>query len=125
LQLTLGLTPLGYDTNTTLLVIYIVKGYFACRKGDDMENGNIIAINNLVKRFDDITAVNGLNLEIRKGEMFGFLGPNGAGKTTTISILCGLLKPTAGSARIADFDIAKEPLKVKQLIGKSSPTKDL
>jgi ABC-type uncharacterized transport system ATPase subunit len=125
LQLTLGLTPLGYDTNTTLLVIYIVKGYFACRNGDDMENGNIIAINNLVKRFDDITAVNGLNLEIRKGEMFGFLGPNGAGKTTTISILCGLLKPTAGSARIADFDIAKEPLKVKQLIGKSSPTKDL
>jgi ABC-2 type transport system ATP-binding protein len=82
-----------------------------------MENGNIIAINNLVKRFDDITAVNGLNLEIRKGEMFGFLGPNGAGKTTTISILCGLLKPTAGSARIAGFDISKEPLKAKELIG--------
>jgi ABC-2 type transport system ATP-binding protein len=85
--------------------------------GRNPQNGNIILINDLVKRCDDITAVNGLNLEIRKGEMFGFLGPNGAGKTTTISILCGLLKPTAGSARIAGFDISKEPLKAKELIG--------
>jgi ABC-2 type transport system ATP-binding protein len=81
------------------------------------QNGNSIVINDLVKRFDDITAVKGLNLEICKGEMFGFLGPNGAGKTTTISILCGLLKPTSGSARIAGFDISKEPLKVKEHIG--------
>ena len=78
---------------------------------------NLIVIDDLVKRFDEITALNGLNLEIRKGEMFGFLGPNGAGKTTTIRILCGLLKPTAGSARIAGFDIGKDPLKVKELIG--------
>jgi ABC-2 type transport system ATP-binding protein len=61
--------------------------------------------------------VNGLNLEIGAGEMFGFLGPNGAGKTTTISMLCGLLAPTAGSATIAGFDIAREPEKVKGLIG--------
>ena len=54
---------------------------------------NEIVIKDLVKRFGDITAVNGLNLEIRKGELFGFLGPNGAGKTTTISILCGLIHP--------------------------------
>ena len=81
------------------------------------QNGNIIAINDLVKRFDDITAVNGLNLEIRKGEMFGFLGPNGAGKTTTISMLCGLIKPTAGSAKIDGYDISKDPLKVKERIG--------
>ena len=80
-------------------------------------NGNIIVINDLVKRYDDVKAVNGLNLEIRKGEMFGLLGPNGAGKTTTISILCGLLKPTAGSATIAGFDISTEPLKIKELIG--------
>lgn len=76
-----------------------------------------IIIHDLVKKFDDVTAVNGLNLEIRKGEMFGFLGPNGAGKTTTIKMLCGLLKPTAGSAEIAGFDIQKEPRKVKERIG--------
>jgi ABC-2 type transport system ATP-binding protein len=76
-----------------------------------------IVINDLVKRFGDVTAVDGLNLEIRKGEMFGFLGPNGAGKTTTISMLCGLLEPTAGSAQIAGFDIGKQPQKVKEHIG--------
>jgi ABC-2 type transport system ATP-binding protein len=80
-------------------------------------NGNIIVINDLVKRYDDVTAVNGLNLAIREGEMFGFLGPNGAGKTTTISILCGLLKPTAGSAKISGFDMSKESLKAKELFG--------
>ena len=80
-------------------------------------NGNAIVITGLVKQFDDITAVNGLNLENHKGEMFGFLGPNGAGKTTTISMLCGLLKPTAGSAEIAGFDIDKKPQMVKEFIG--------
>jgi len=78
---------------------------------------NEIVIMDLVKQFGDVTAVNGLTLEIRKGEMFGFLGPNGAGKTTTISMLCCLLEPTAGSAQIAGFDIDKEAQKVKQLIG--------
>ena len=68
-----------------------------------------IVIRDLVKDFGDVKAVNGLNLEIRKGEMFGLLGPNGAGKTTTISMLCGLLEPTAGSAQIAGFDIGKQP----------------
>jgi ABC-type multidrug transport system ATPase subunit len=76
-----------------------------------------IVIKDLVKDFGDVKAVNGLNLEIRKGEMFGFLGPNGAGKTTTISMLSGLLEPTAGSARIGGFDIGKEPRKAKALIG--------
>jgi ABC-2 type transport system ATP-binding protein len=85
--------------------------------GRTPQNGHVIVINDLVKRFDDITAVNGLNLEIRKGEMFGFLGPNGAGKTTTINMLCGLLEPTAGSAQIAGFDVGKEPQKVKEFIG--------
>jgi ABC-2 type transport system ATP-binding protein len=85
--------------------------------GRTAKNGNVIVINDLEKQFDDITAVNGLNLEIRKGEMFGFLGPNGAGKTTTINMLCGLLKPTAGTAQIAGFDIGKESQKVKALIG--------
>jgi ABC-2 type transport system ATP-binding protein len=81
------------------------------------ETRNEIVINDLVKHYGDVKAVNGLTLEIRKGEMFGFLGPNGAGKTTTISMLCGLLEPTAGSAHIAGFDVGKEPQKVKELIG--------
>jgi len=78
---------------------------------------NTIVLESLGKQFDDITAVRDLNLEIRQGEMFGFLGPNGAGKTTTIRMLCGLTKPTTGSAHIAGFDIQKEPLKVKERIG--------
>lgn len=78
---------------------------------------DVIAVRGLTKKFEDVTAVNGLNLSIRQGELFGFLGPNGAGKTTTISMLCGLLKPTAGSAQIAGYDIAKEARKAKALIG--------
>jgi ABC-2 type transport system ATP-binding protein len=78
---------------------------------------NEIVIKDLVKKFGDVTAVDGLNLNIRRGELFGLLGPNGAGKTTTINMLCGLLEPSAGSAQIAGFDIGNEPQKVKQLIG--------
>ena len=78
---------------------------------------NEIVIKDLAKNFGDVKAVNGLNLDIRKGELFGLLGPNGAGKTTTINMLCGLLEPTAGSAQIAGFDVGKEPQKVKELIG--------
>lgn len=76
-----------------------------------------IVINDLVKKYDDVTAVNGLSLTIRKGEMFGLLGPNGAGKTTTISILCGLLPPTAGSVQISGFDIRKDMPRIKERIG--------
>lgn len=65
--------------------------------GRTVQNGNVIVIKDLTKLFDDVTAVNGLNLEVRRGEMFGLLGPNGAGKTTTINMLCGLLEPTAVS----------------------------
>jgi ABC-2 type transport system ATP-binding protein len=60
-------------------------------KGEKMDNQ--IAIKDLAKNFDVINAVNGLNFEIKKGELFGLLGPNGAGKTTTIRMLCGLLAP--------------------------------
>lgn len=82
-----------------------------------VQNGSVIVIKDLVKQFDSIVAINGLNLEIGKGEMFGFLGPNGAGKTTTIRILSGLLRPSAGSDQIAGYDIEQEPQKVKELIG--------
>ncbi|HLF27702.1 MAG TPA: ABC transporter ATP-binding protein [Anaerolineae bacterium] len=76
----------------------------------------MIDIQGLVKRYGDLVAVNHLDLEIGAGEIFGFLGPNGAGKTTTIRILVGLLRPTAGTARIAGYDVVKEPLKVKASI---------
>ncbi len=79
----------------------------------------VIVIDNLIKRFEDVTAVDGLSLEVEKGELFGLLGPNGAGKTTTINVLCGLLEPTSGSISVGGYDVRKEPSKVKELIGVS------
>ena len=84
---------------------------------ENPNNQNEIVIKDLVKEFGDVTAVNGLNLEIRKGELFGFLGPNGAGKTTTISILCGLFQPTSGNVQYGALDTGKDMPKIKELIG--------
>ena len=81
-----------------------------------MEDAEIV-INNLTKKFEDITAVDDLNLTIKKGELFGLLGPNGAGKTTVIKVLCGLLKPTSGSACVGGFEVHKETSKIKERIG--------
>jgi ABC-2 type transport system ATP-binding protein len=78
-----------------------------------------IAVENLTKKFEDVTAVEGLGLIVYRGELFGLLGPNGAGKTTTINIICGLLEPTSGSVKVGGFDVRKEPGKVKKLIGVS------
>lgn len=77
----------------------------------------MIKISDLTKKFGQLTAVNSLNLEIKKGEIFGFIGPNGAGKTTTIKILTGILMPTSGKIEIGGNDIQKEPVKAKKLIG--------
>jgi ABC-2 type transport system ATP-binding protein len=71
----------------------------------------------LVRRFGDFTAVDHLNLKVRKGSFFGFLGPNGAGKSTTIKMLTGLLGPTSGKIRVLNRDIEAEPLEVKRRIG--------
>lgn len=75
-----------------------------------------IKVRNLTKNYGEITAVDHINFEVRKGEIFGFLGPNGAGKTTTIRILTGVIKPNSGTAAIMGHDILKEPLKAKQII---------
>lgn len=72
---------------------------------------------NLTKRFGSFTAVDNINLTITEGEVCGFLGPNGAGKTTAIRMLCGILYPSAGKARVLGFDIEKESERIKPLIG--------
>ncbi|MEM4348653.1 MAG: ATP-binding cassette domain-containing protein [Candidatus Anstonellaceae archaeon] len=76
-----------------------------------------IEIHGLAKAFGKIKALNDINLEIEEGEIFALLGPNGAGKTTTILILCGLLAPDSGVAKVAGYDTKKDPMKVRQMIG--------
>ena len=76
-----------------------------------------VVVRDLVKRFGDFAAVDGVSFQTRKGEIFGFLGPNGAGKSTTIRMLCGLLHPTSGMASVVGIDVAQEPERVRQNIG--------
>ncbi len=71
----------------------------------------------LVRRFGEVTAVDKVDLEIRRGEIYGFLGPNGAGKSTTVRVLCTLLSPTGGRAVVAGYDVATQPEKVRLRIG--------
>ena len=78
---------------------------------------NAVETRDLVKRFGDFVAVDRVSLDVRRGEIFGFLGPNGAGKSTTIRMLCGLLKPTSGEARVGGLDVAAESEAIKQHIG--------
>jgi len=77
----------------------------------------VIETSKLTKHFGKIIAVEGLNLKIEEGEVFGLLGPNGAGKTTTIKMLATLLQPSSGRATVNGFDIAKSPSKVRESIG--------
>lgn len=77
----------------------------------------MIAARDLCKRFGDFIAVDRVSFEVQRGQVFGFLGPNGAGKTTTIRMLCGILKPTSGMARVAGADVTREPDRVKANIG--------
>lgn len=78
---------------------------------------DVIEASNLVKRFGELEAVKGVSFSVKEGEIFGFLGPNGAGKTTTINILCTLLKPTDGQAKVNGHDVVKERSQVRQSIG--------
>jgi ABC-2 type transport system ATP-binding protein len=84
---------------------------------DSPATSNGISTFELTKSYRDFRAVDSLNLKVDGGEVFGFLGPNGAGKTTTIRMLCGLLAPTAGRAQVAGFDVRKNSLKVRAIIG--------
>jgi len=78
---------------------------------------NVIETNHLTKSFNSLTAVDNLDITVESGEVFGLLGPNGAGKTTTISMLCTILKPTSGTAKVNGFDIVKEATQVRKSIG--------
>lgn len=76
-----------------------------------------IDMQNLTKKFKELTAVDDVNLTVKKGELFGLLGPNGAGKTTIINMLSTMLKPTSGTAKVWGFDISSDPTKVRRSIG--------
>src|ERR1700737_5301011 len=77
----------------------------------------MIKTRGLVKRYGDFEAVNGIDLDVREGEVFGFLGPNGAGKTTTLRLLCALIAPTSGAAEIAGFRLGSEDAKIRAAVG--------
>jgi ABC-2 type transport system ATP-binding protein len=77
----------------------------------------VIVAEKLSKRFGQIQAVNGVDLEVQPGEVFGLLGPNGSGKTTLIRMLCGLLQPASGRGIVGGFDITRDPERVKRSIG--------
>ena len=86
----------------------------------------MIQIENITKTYNNaVRAVDNLNLTVENGEIVGFIGPNGAGKTTTLKMLTGILKPDAGSIHINEFDIQKEPLKAKQVIGYIADSPDM
>ena len=82
-----------------------------------MSEDNIIEVENLVKRYGDKNALDGINMHVKKGEMYAFLGPNGAGKTTTVRVLSTLTNFDSGTVKINGFDILKNPIEAKGSIG--------
>jgi ABC-2 type transport system ATP-binding protein len=76
-----------------------------------------VSIENLVKSFGDLVAVNDVSFEVREGEIYGILGPNGAGKTTTIKCLMGLLDPDSGTSQVYGVNSIEDPIEVKKLVG--------
>ena len=77
----------------------------------------MIRLKNLTKRYGKFTAVDGISLDVPRGELFGLLGPNGAGKTTTMRMIAGILRPTSGSVHVDDVDLLRHPLQAKARIG--------
>ncbi len=93
------------------ILIYMINN------SDTTNSSKSVSVRGLTRAFDDFIAVDHIDLEVRKGEIFGFLGPNGAGKSTTIKMLCGLLLPTSGDGTVGGFDILKDAEKIKRNIG--------
>src|SRR5262249_19055613 len=82
-----------------------------------LDTAPAVTVIDLVKSYGEVDAVRGIDFEVRRGEIFGFLGPNGAGKSTTINMLCTLVRPTGGEARVADHDVVTERDAVRRNIG--------
>ena len=82
-----------------------------------MPGENMIHTENMTKRFKETLAVDGLNLDVKEGEVFGFLGPNGAGKTTTVRMLTSLIAPTSGTATVAGFTVGKQDTEIRRTVG--------
>ena len=81
------------------------------------EDAPVVVIDNLTKKYGELTAVDSLSLSLSAGQILGFIGPNGAGKTTTIRMLLGQLKPNAGQLRILGLDVARQTLEVRRRVG--------
>lgn len=77
----------------------------------------MIELHDLTRRFNGLTAVDGITFNVEEGEIFGLLGPNGAGKTTTVRILCCLIRPTAGEASIGGYEVGRDALKIREIVG--------
>lgn len=94
-----------------------------CKDNNTMNDSYIIEVKNLKKTyagkkyFEDINAVNDISFDVKKGELFGLLGPNGAGKTTTIGMLCGLIIPTSGVAKVGGLNVQEKSYDIKKFIG--------
>ena len=82
-----------------------------------LSDESVIRTEKLTRRFKKVTAVDGLDLDVQRGEVFGLVGPDGAGKTTTIRMLCAIMDPTEGSAEVAGYDTVAEPEQIKRRIG--------
>lgn len=78
---------------------------------------NVIEVKNLVKKYGNLTAVNNISFDVKKGEIFGLLGENGAGKTTTLEMIEGLRKPTSGKIKVLSLDVLTNLEEIKQKIG--------
>src|SRR5215470_8703233 len=77
----------------------------------------LIEVTNLRKRYDEVEALRGVSFRVAAGEIYGLLGPNGGGKSTTIGILCGLVKPDSGDARLNGMDVLREPVEARRSLG--------
>jgi ABC-type glutathione transport system ATPase component len=111
----------AHEGATIALMLRSFRGAGECgRRGGGQGRKSmavLIEATGLEKRFGDIVAVDGISLEVKKGEVLGFLGPNGAGKSTTMKMLTGFLEPDAGAARIAGIDVFAEPRQAKRMLG--------
>jgi ABC-2 type transport system ATP-binding protein len=94
------------------------KSFLFCNLRERSLNNQLaVELKNVTKRYNEIVAVNDLNLNIKQGQIFGLLGPNGSGKSTTLKMLMGLVQPTAGLVNVLGLDVQKSPVEVKRLVG--------